>query len=103
MILEALECSFGCSGASLVRVEGQDALLAAPRQQSDVILPEGRSARSHRRVDTCLVQGDHVCVSLNQERSAEAGGYGLGPVEVIEEVALVVDRRLGRVHILRGV
>ncbi len=59
------------------------------------------SQRGHRVPDTCRGQGDNVHVSLHDERAARATHGVSVPVEPVEDLPLVVDRRFGRVEVLR--
>ena len=99
--LVELEGPFGGPGAGLVGVEGQHQPIGEPGQEPEVVLAEGRPARGHHRLDAGLVQGDHVGVPLDHAGPTGPGHVGLGPVQVIEQRSLVVDGRVGRVHVLR--
>ncbi len=74
-----------------------------PSQHPDVVDPEGRPAGGHRGRLAGLVAGHHVGVPLDDHRPAALGDLPLGEVEPVEHVRLLVERRLGRVQVLRTV
>ncbi len=93
-----------------VPVEGVDDLAGEavavhqqPAQHADVVDAECRPARRHRGRLAGLVTGHHVGVALDDDRAAALGDLPLGVVDAVEDVRLLVDRRLGRVQVFRAV
>src|SRR5262249_49678091 len=72
-------------------------------QDSDVLAAEGRTAGGDGRGDTGEVAGHDVRVALDHDGPAALGDVLLGEVDAVEDLALAVDRRLGRVQVLRAV
>jgi hypothetical protein len=62
---------------------------------------ERRAARRDRAVDPGLREPDHVGVSLDHEHLAGPRDRLSRAVEVVEDLALLVDGRLRRVQVLR--
>ena len=93
-----------------VAVEGEDHLAAErvvvhqqAAQHLDVVAAERRAAGGDRGVDAGQVAGHHVGVALDDDRALLLGDLALGQVEAVEHLALLVDRRLGGVEVLRAV
>ena len=61
---------------------------------------ESRATCCHRGVDPCLVHGDDIGVTLDDHSLAFRCNGLTGPVESEEDVGLVIDDRLGRIHVL---
>ena len=94
--------------AGLVAVEGEDDLAAEllvvvqqPAQHPAVVLAEGGAAGRDRGGDAGEVAGHHVGVALDDDRLRRAGDVAAGEVDAVEHVALLVDRGLGGVEVLR--
>ena len=101
--LVELEGAFGRPGPCLVRVECQDGPVGEPREEAEVLLAERGAAGGDGAGDPGLVEGDDVGVALHQERSLRPDDVRLRPVHVVEQAALVIQARVGRVHVLRRV
>ena len=84
-----------------VRVEDEHELLREPPHLPEVPLGEGRTERGHGVLHAELVAGDGVEVALDDDEIPELPALFLGPVEAVQDVALAVKRRLGRVQVLR--
>ena len=94
--------------AGLVAVEGEDHLAAElvvveqePAQHPAVVLAERGAAGRHGGGYAGQVAGHHVGVALDDDRLRAPGDLAPGQVDAVEHVALVVDRRLRRVEVLR--
>ena len=96
-----LKAPLGRTGSRFVRVEGQDDPIREAGQLPDVFLAEGRAARRHGVSNTRLIEGDHVGIPLDHKGATRTGHLSLGPVQVIEQRALVVDGSVRRVDVLR--
>ncbi len=91
----------------LVAVEGEDDLAdelvgvhQQPAKHRDVLAPERGTAGGHRRTHAGLVAGHHVGVALDHDRLAAPGDVPLGQVDPVQELALLVERRLRGVQVL---
>ena len=96
--------------AGLVTVEGEDHLAAElvrvhqqPAQHVDVLDAERRAAGRDRGRDAGQVAGHHVGVALDDDRLPPPGDLPLGQVDAVEHLALLVERRLRGVEVLRAV
>ena len=98
--------------ARLIRVEGEDHLAEArgvgvvdvaehPADDLDVVDAEARAAGGDRGRDAREVAGHHIRVALDDHDLLVLGDVAAGEVEPVEHLALVVDRRLGGVEVLR--
>ena len=94
--------------AGLVAVEGEDDLAAElvvvvqqPAQHPAVLLAEGGAAGRDRGRHAGEVAGHHVGVALDDDRLAGARDLAAGQVDAVEHLALLVDRGLGGVEVLR--
>lgn len=94
--------------AGRVAVEGEDhAGRAVVHQQSaqdlDVVAAEGRAAGRDRGRHAGEVTGHDVRVALDDDRAGRLGDVLLREVDAVEDLGLPVDRRVGRVEVLRAV
>jgi hypothetical protein len=94
--------------AGLVAVEGEDDLPAEllvvvqePTQDPGVVLAEGSAAGGDRRHHAGQVRGHHVGVALDDHGLRGTRDVAAGQVDAVEHLALLVDRRLGGVEVLR--
>ena len=91
-----------------VAVEGEDHLAAEllvvveeAAQHPGVLVAEGGAAGGHGGADPGQVAGHHVGVALDDHGLRGAGDLAPGQVDAVEHLALLVDRRLGGVEVLR--
>ena len=75
------ETALSCTFPSLVRIEHQDRAVRELLQQFEVRLTERGAVRRDRFRDPGLVQGDHVRVSLDDDRYSPARDRRLRSVE----------------------
>src|SRR5688572_26687570 len=64
-------------------------------------LPERGATRGDRVLDTSLRESDHVGVALDHEYLARLRDRRACAVQVVEDLVLLVDRRLSGVEVLR--
>jgi hypothetical protein len=90
-----------------VSVEGKYHLAAKlagvhqqPPQNLDVLNAEGGSAGRHRGRHPRHVTGHHIGVALDDHRLPTPLDVLLGRLDPIQQLALLVDRRLGRIDVL---
>ncbi len=100
VLLLERERPLGRARARLVGVERQHRARREPRHQPEVRLAQRGPARRDRAVDPGLREPDHVRVALDHEHLAGARDRLPRPVEVVEDLALPVDRRLRGVEVL---
>ena len=91
----------GGGEAGGVAVEGDDGLGRELPEHLELGLGDGGAERRDRVVDAGLGEGDHVHVALGDDDGAGLGGGGAGRADVVEGAALVEERRVGRVQVLR--
>ncbi len=91
-----------------VAVEGEDHLapellvvVQEPAQDPGVVVAERRAAGGDRRGHSGQVAGHHVGVALDHDRLGGAGHVAARQVDAVEHLALLVDRGLGGVEVLR--
>ena len=91
-----------------VAVEGEDHLAAEllvvveeAAQHARVVVTERRTAGGDGGRDAGQVAGHHVGVALDHDRLHRAGDVAAGQVDAVEHLALLVDRGLGGVEVLR--
>ena len=91
-----------------VAVEGVDDLAAElvlvhqqPAQHADVLAAERRAARGDGRGDPGEVAGHDVGVALDDDGLVPLGDVPLGPLDAVEHGALLVERGLRGVEVLR--
>ena len=91
-----------------VAVEGEDHLAAEllvvvqeAAQDPGMVVAERRTAGGDRRGHSRQVAGHHVGVALHHHRLGGAGHVAPRQVDAVEHLALLVDRRLGGVEVLR--
>ena len=65
-----------------------------------MVFGQGGAAGGHRPGDAGAEEGDHVGVALADHGLRPGHDVGLGPVETVEDAALLVDGRLRRVLVL---
>ena len=93
--------------AGLVTVEGVDDLAAeiiviehqAP-QRRQVVLAERGATRGHGGRDPGRVHGHDICIALDHHRATLGGDVPLGQIQTEQHLGLLVEHRLGRVHVL---
>ena len=95
--------------ARRVAVEGVDDLAAElvlvhqqPAQHADVLGAERRAAGGDGGGDAGEVAGHDVGVALDDDGLVPLGDVALGPLDAVEHGALLVQRRLGGVEVLRA-
>ena len=93
-----------------VAVEGEDHLAAElavvhqqPPQDGDVPVTEGRAAGGDGRRDARKVAGHHVGVALDQDGLTPLGDVSLGQIGPVQHGALLEQRCLRRIQVLRAV
>ena len=91
-----------------VTVEGEDHLAAEllvvveeAAQHPGVVVAERRTAGGHGRGDPGQVARHHVGVALDHDGLHRARDVATGQVDAVEHLALLVDRGLGGVEVLR--
>ena len=95
--------SFRGDLARSIGIEIHDYAAREPAEQLDLRLGKaGAAARDHVR-DARARHRDRVHVSFDENRDIALPDRFFRAVEVIEEVALRIDRRLGRIHVFRHV
>ena len=106
--LVAVEHLHGCLLPGRVAVEGEDHLAAGrlvvaeeAAQHPRVVGAERRAARGDRGRDAGEVAGHHVGVALDDDGLLAVLHRGAGQVDAVEHLALLVDRGLGGVEVLR--
>ena len=72
-----------------------------PADDPGVVVAEGGAARGHGGLHPGQVAGHHVGVALDDHGLAGARDLAAGQVDAVEHVALLVDRGLGGVEVLR--
>ena len=94
--------------AGRVAVEGEDHLAAEllvvghePAQHLGVVVAERGAAGRHRGLHAGQVAGHHVGVALDDHGLRRARHLATGEVDAVEHLALLVDRGLGGVEVLR--
>ena len=93
----------GGSGlAGSVGIEREDDPLGEPPEEAEVLLGERSAASGHRPRQAGGEEADDVGVALANDHFAGLNDGLFGPVEAVERAPLGVDRRLGRVAVLRA-
>ena len=94
----------------LVGVEREDDLAAVfvliqqqATQHLDMLFAERGATGGHRSIDPGQVAGHHVGVALHDDDLLAAGDLLTGKVHAVQDLRLVVHRRLGSVQVLRSV
>ena len=107
-LLVVAEGPLGRLHAGGVAVEGEDDLAGErvgihqqPADHRDVLGAERGAAGRDRGRHAGQVAGHHVGVALDDHGAVLAGDLLLGQVDAVEQLALLVDRRLGGVEVLR--
>ena len=90
----------GRSGSRLVRVEEEEGTLRVPGKEAGMLLRERGPEGRHRVFDFGRGEGDDVHVAFHHERDAFPPDRVPVTTEGVQDLALVVDTRLGRVHVL---
>ena len=106
-LLVVAEGALGRLHPGRVAVEGEDHLAGErvgvhqqPPDHRHVLGAERGAAGRDRGRDAGQVAGHHVGVALDDDRAVLAGDLALGQVDAVEQLALLVDRRLGGVEVL---
>ncbi len=86
--------------SSLIVVVDQRDVRREPVQDVNLLETQGRTRTGHHILYARLVHGDHIGLSLHQIHLVGLGNSLLGLIDAIQLVGLVVDVRVGRVHIL---
>ena len=89
--------------AGLVRVVGQHDVAGEPLEDPHVVLGESRPARGDRSRDAGTGEADHVGVALAHDDLIGGDRIGLGPVDGVQRLGLVVEDVVTRVLVLRSV
>ncbi len=108
---EVLVTREGPQGGLLARgvaVEGEDHLAAEllvvmeeAAKDPGMVISEGGAAGRHRGGYAGQVAGHHVGVALDHHRLRGARDVSTGQIDAVEHLALLVDRRLRSVEVLR--
>ena len=92
-----------------VAVEGEDDLAGEDAvvheqtaQDADVVRAERRAARGDRRLDAGQVRRHDVGVALDDHSLLAPGDLLAREIDAVEHLALLVERGLGRVEVLRA-
>ena len=85
-----------------VRVEEQDHVAGERAQLAQLLHGERRPHRGHDVLVPRLVEAEHVGVALDDDRLLGTRDRRAGQVQAVERLALVQERALGRVHVLRA-
>src|SRR5262249_37782631 len=91
----------GLSGGIWIVVHDHAAREAA--KKLDLRFGKAGSAARNDVADSSSSDGDRIHVTFYQDREIVAPQRLFGAIQVIENIALRIDRRLGRVQILRHV
>ena len=94
---------FGGGGAGGVGIEVDDDALGEAAEQADLRLGERGAGGGDDVVNSGHVDGDAVHLAFDQQGEVGFAHLGLGLVEVEEDLALGVERGLGRVEVLGDV
>ena len=98
---ENLEAALGRADARGVPVEDHHPAFGEPAHQRRVPVRErGAGGRDHVR-HAGLDGGDQVEVALDDDADALAADRILGPVQPVQDIALVIQRRLRRIEVFR--
>ena len=92
--------TLGRAGARLVGVERHDRPLGEPSELPEVPFPQRRTAGRDRVLDARLREPDHIGIPLDHEHLAPLRDRRASPMQVVEDLVLLVDRRLGGVQVL---
>jgi hypothetical protein len=83
-----------------VGVEGQHHLLDHARERRHLVAGDRRPHHRHRLLDPGLMQGEDIGVPLDHDRAVGLGDRRFRLVDPIEQLALVEEVGLRRVHVL---
>jgi len=95
------EAALQCALAGTVTVEEEHHVLGAPQQRARVLRGQRGAAGRERSLDTGAAQRDLVEVALDDHRALAAPDRLQRARQAVEHLALVEDRRLRRVQVLR--
>ena len=90
---------FGGGGAGGVGIEVDDDALGEAAEEANLHLGEGGAGGREDVFDSGHIDRDAVHLAFDEEREAEGANVGFGFVEIEEDLALAVERRLGRVEV----
>ncbi len=86
------ECGLATGG---IRVEGKHDPIGEPAQQIEVVLAQSGATGSDGGVDSGPIAGDDVEVPLDHDRLLGTGDGTLGPMEPVQQPALLIEPRIG--------
>ena len=84
---------------SLVTIVEQRDVLCKPSEQFNLIHGECRSRVGHHVLQSTLVHGNHIGIALHHIHTVLLGYGFLSLIESVELPFLMIDLRVGRVHI----
>ena len=84
---------------SLVTIVEQGDILRESAQKFNLMDRQGRSGIGHHVLQTTLMHGDDIGITFHHIYTVLLSDGFLGLIETIELTLLVVDLRVGRVHI----
>ena len=85
----------------LVAVEAEDRLVRHLPEHAELVFGQRRAERRDRRLEAGGDAGDHVDIALDDDDVPALPRSGARGLAVVEDVALVEERRLRRVQIFR--
>ena len=90
----------GRVGARGVGIEIHHDALGVALERAHLGVGERRAAAGHHVVDARRIDADHVHVAFHQHRVVGLAHRILGAMQIVQHVALAIERRFGRVQIL---
>ena len=99
-VFKAAQCG---ARSGLIGVKSKDDPLREPAEKVQVLFTQCSTAGCDGHGHVCEMEGDDIGVTLDHHRLASGHNSAFGAVEPVEQPGLVVDRRFGRVQVLRAI